>query len=157
MSQKVNSIKEAISLADKLDKIGDEEVSHLLYNIAKVFYEKSLAVRIEWLGESSLEVATSYDNIAFIHLDKSNYEVAKSFFEKALSIRLNWLDKNSLEVATSYFNLSLLHLQQGGKEVAKSFYEKGVAIRQHHGILKRCQMEKGLATLFFIVDLYLLK
>ena len=58
-------------------------------------YQKALDIRIKSLGNEHLDVATSYNNIAFVHFKNREYEKALSYLHMALSIKEKKLSKDS--------------------------------------------------------------
>ena len=58
-------------------------------------YRKSLNIRIESLGPEHFDVATSYNNIAFIYFRTGDYKQALTLMYKAREIQEKILDMNS--------------------------------------------------------------
>jgi len=89
-------------LADRWNKQGR-------YQEAGRLYEQLLAVRRESLGEEHPDVATSYNNLAYLYNSQGRYQDAEPLYIKALELRQRLLGEEHPDVATSYNDLALLY------------------------------------------------
>ena len=67
------------------------------YEKAMNYYEESLKIKLQLLGESHVDVAGLYDNIGVVHQEKGDDEKALEYHNKSLTIRLNTLGENHPE------------------------------------------------------------
>ena len=64
------------------------------YDKALEYYQKDLAISLKQLGPDHPDVATSYNNIAFLYKTKKALPKAKEYWEKAHAILLKNLGPN---------------------------------------------------------------
>ena len=102
---------------------------HCEFNSAKMYHEYALALKLEQLGSTDLEVALSYNNLSLIHKGLGDPEQAKEFQQRSLSIALEKLGAEHIIVATSYNNLGLIHQDLGDLEQAKECHQRALTIR----------------------------
>ena len=89
--------------------------NHCEFNIAKMYHEYVLALKLEQLGSTNLAVVTSYNELGLIHRDLGDLELAKEYQQRALTIQLELekLGVEHIDIATSYNNLGAIHRQLG--------------------------------------------
>ena len=56
-------------ISEKLSNLGDICKMHCEFNVAKTYFENSLAIRIRLLGYQNVDVASGYNDLAIIHHD----------------------------------------------------------------------------------------
>ncbi|CAH3181914.1 unnamed protein product, partial [Porites lobata] len=122
-----------------------------IYNQAKEYYEKSLAIRKEIYGEHHGDVATNYNNLGTVYSDLGQYIQAKEYHEKSLAISKEICGDHEHhgDVATSYNNLGLVYSNLGQYNQAKEYHEKSLAISkeiygEHHGDVATSYSNLGL-------------
>ena len=76
------------------------------YNQAKELHEKALIVYKTIFGEDHADVATSYNNLAWVYESLGEYNQVKELHEKALIIYKTIFGEDHADVATSYNNLA---------------------------------------------------
>jgi len=57
------------------------------YEKALQYYEEALGIRREKLGDRHLEVATTLNNIGWVHWNREDFRTALRFFHEAHNIR----------------------------------------------------------------------
>ena len=75
-------------------------------------------------------MATSYNNLGYVHEQLGDFEKAKEYHELALSIRQKKLGSVNVEEATSYNKLGLVHNKPGDFDKAKEYPELALSIAQ---------------------------
>ena len=65
-----------------------------LYDKALEHYQKALAIKLKKLGPEHPDVATSYNNMAYVYKAKKDLAKAKEYWEKAYAICLKKLGPN---------------------------------------------------------------
>ena len=93
-------------------------------------FERSLALRLEFLGSQHPDVARSYNNVAIVLRDQGDLKQAKEYHERALAIMEQTLGPQHPDVASCYNNLAAVLRDQGELEKAKEYHERALAIRQ---------------------------
>ena len=93
---------------------------------AKRYFERSLDLKLQFLGSVSPDVASSYNSLATVIGHQGFLEEAKEYYERALSIR----QIKHRNLASSYDKLANLLVDQGDLEQAKKYYECALAIWQ---------------------------
>ena len=112
------------------------------YDEALKYYEKSLAIRKEKLGENHLDTATSYTNIGLIYKKKGEYDKALKYYEKSLAIRKEKLGNDHPDTATSYTKIGLVYREKDEYDKALEYCMKTVKIYEN----KRGQDHPDTAT-----------
>ena len=92
------------------------------------YYNKSLSIRLNILGEKHPDVASSYNNMANVYSDKGDDDKALEYHNKSLYIRLNTLGENHPDVATSYNNMGEVYREKGELDKALEYYNKSLFI-----------------------------
>ena len=67
-------------------------------------------------------MATSYNNLGYVHEQLGDFEKAKEYHELALNIRQKKVGPENVEVATSHNNLGNVHDKLGDFEKAKEYH-----------------------------------
>ncbi|CAH3183953.1 unnamed protein product [Porites lobata] len=116
-------------ISEKLSNLGNICKMHCEFNVAKTYFENSLAVRIRLLGDQNVDVASGCNDLALIHLDLGDLEQAKEYQKKALAIQLKKLGAEHIWVATSYSNLAVIQQDLGDLEQAKEYQQRSLAIQ----------------------------
>ncbi|KAG7356732.1 expressed tetratricopeptide repeat protein [Nitzschia inconspicua] len=92
-------------------------------------YKKSLKIKRRILGNDSLSVGKTLNNIGSVHYLKREFDLALPAYEEALKImRANLGDKHS-DVATVMSNIGDVYLGQGNPEMSLLKYRQALAIR----------------------------
>ena len=114
----------------EMEKLGKICENHCHYQAAKIFYEFSLQAFLLKFGPKHTSVASSYNNLGYVHQELGDFEKAKEYLELALSITQKKVRPESAQVATSYTNLGLVHYKLGDFEKAKEYHELALSITQ---------------------------
>ncbi|RCJ33356.1 NB-ARC domain-containing protein [Nostoc punctiforme NIES-2108] len=99
-----------------------------LYNQALPWYEKCLEVTKNRLGDEHPDVATSFNNLAFLYGFQGRYSDAEPFYIQALALRRKLLGDEHPDVATSFNNLAFLYGSQGRYSDAEPLYIQALAL-----------------------------
>jgi tetratricopeptide (TPR) repeat protein len=92
-------------------------------------YNKSLKIKRRILGNDSLSVGKTLNNIGSVHYLKREFDLALPAYEEALKImKANLGDRHS-DVATVMSNIGDVHLGQGNPEMSLLKYRQALAIR----------------------------
>ena len=83
------------------------------YNQAKELHEKVLTISEKIFGENHADVATSYNNLAFVYNSLGEYNPAKQLDEKALIIRKQIFGEDHVYVETVRSQLVLVNKHPG--------------------------------------------
>ena len=73
-------------------------------------------------------MASSYNNIGAVHVNKGEYDKALEHFQKALAIDLKQLGPEHPDVAASYHNMAYVYKAKKDLAKAKEYWEKAYAI-----------------------------
>ena len=73
---------------------------------ASDYYQRALKIKLEQLGPSHVNVATSYNNLSMMYGKKGDLESARDYYQRALKIDIEQIGPNHVNVA--YF------IQQSG-------------------------------------------
>ena len=99
------------------------------YELAKQYFERTLAIQLRKHGPQHVHVGASYDYLANVLGSQGDLKQGKECHERALGIRLQNLEPHHLDVATSYNNLADVLHEHGDLEQAKEYYERALSIR----------------------------
>ena len=91
---------------------------------------QALDVRREILGDGSVEVAESLDNLGSLAYYRGRYQEAERLLERSLEIRERSLGPDHPDVATALHNLAAISSEQGDLERAEPLYRRSLAIRE---------------------------
>ena len=111
------------NIGDGLKQLAD-------FDKALVYYEKSLKIKEEILGEGHPSTATTYNNIAVVYDAQGNYGEALEFYRKDLEIREKVLGLEHPSTATTYNNIAGVYKAQGNYGEALEFNRKALVIRE---------------------------
>lgn len=122
------------------------------YDLALEYYHKGLKQAHSQFGEDSEVVASSYDNIGYIYLEKAKYERdykdrkvsfidwvvnyqelykrALEYYQKAQDILERIFGMEHPDVATSYDNIGTVYQSKGDYDKALEYYVKALDIRE---------------------------
>jgi serine/threonine-protein kinase len=98
------------------------------YDQAESFYEQTIALQKEHLGEVAPETATSLMNLAQAYGIKGELDQARPLLEQALAIKETALGPDHVEVAMILVSLGVLNRIQGQKQVALQYAERALKI-----------------------------
>ncbi|WP_373526279.1 tetratricopeptide repeat protein [Nostoc sp.] len=145
--QLITSVKDAIAhlaeIAQNLtDAVSDENLIWVfgglhrfysgqgLYAIAEPWCQQCVSVVQTRLGEEHPDVATSYNNLAFLYYSQGRYSKAEPLYKKALKLMQRLLGEEHPDVASSYNNLAALYNSQGRYSEAEPLYKKALSIAE---------------------------
>jgi tetratricopeptide (TPR) repeat protein len=111
-----------------LNLLGNCERKFANYERALEFYEKSLKIKLEMLGDEHLDIVDLYNNIGLLWSKKGDYDKALHFCHKCLDICLKKLGEEHADVAVLYQNIGLLWSTKGNDNKAMEFCLKGLMI-----------------------------
>ncbi len=83
------------------------------YDMALLYFEKSLEIRLSNYNKYHFEISNSYNNIGSIYRKLNSFDKAKYYYNLALSIRKKYINYNINGIARIYNNLAILNNQQG--------------------------------------------
>ena len=89
-------------------------------------FRQSLAIKQEFVPES-LAVASAFNNLGLVALDKGDLARARDYHLRALEIRKK-LTPDNLVFALSLSNLGAVAYQQGDLPTAENYYQKALAV-----------------------------
>lgn len=92
-------------------------------------YKKSLRIKRRILGNDSLSVGKTLNNIGSVHYLKRDFEKALSSYNEALEIMKANLGDKHPDVATVMSNIGDVYLAQGDKTISVKYYRLALAIR----------------------------
>ena len=85
----------------------------MFYSYLLEYYQKSLAIYLKQLGPEHPDVATSYNNIGFVHREKGDNDKALEHYQKALDIFSEQLGPDHPYTTQTLEHVSLLKEQLG--------------------------------------------
>lgn len=100
------------------------------YREAEPLYQQALTMTRLLLGDEHLVVATSLNNLAFLHHKQGRYGEAESLYQQALVMYGQLLGEDHPDVATSLNNLAALYKNQGRYGEAEPLYQQALVMRQ---------------------------
>lgn len=89
---------------------------------AKTFFVHALEIQTEFLGRGSLEVATTYNNLGRVHVQREEFGAALALYEKAMEIRIQ-LGEDHIDFAATQFNAGQSCHQLGDFDRALAYYQ----------------------------------
>jgi len=92
-------------------------------------YKKSLRIKRRILGNDSLSVGKTLNNIGSVHYLKRDFAKALSAYEEALQIMKANLGDKHPDIATVMSNIGDVYLAKGDKETSVKYYRLALAIR----------------------------
>jgi len=135
------AIKCYIKLGDNFQRLDDVSSALGALNLA-------LDVSKNQLGFQNLELANSFQKLAFKYLQERNFDRALELYEKALAIQLEVLGRDHPEVSKTYNSIALIYWHKKQPLDADKSYQKSYSIklRQFAG------MPKDVDKKFHIID-----
>jgi CHAT domain-containing protein len=100
------------------------------YDSALFYWEKTLIIRKELLGEKHTDVAGSYNNIGIVYDEKNEYDLALEYHFKSLQIRKELLGEKHTLVAVSYNNIGLVYWNKNEYDLALEYHFKSLEIKK---------------------------
>lgn len=97
---------------------------------AKALYEQALTIRKSILEPDDLQIARSYNDLAWYYRTVSEYEQAEELFKQALTIREKQLGPDDPQVAQTLNGLAWLYYNRGKYKEAEPLYQHALAIRE---------------------------
>jgi CHAT domain-containing protein/lipopolysaccharide biosynthesis regulator YciM len=101
-----------------------------LYQKALSFYEKTLAIRVQALGNQHDLVASILNNIGNVYRSLGLYTKSSICYNQSLTIREKTLGKNNPAIATVLLNIGALYRTKGEYNKSIQFYERALSIFQ---------------------------
>ena len=114
---------------EKCKNLGNICKMHCEFKGAKTYFEYSLTFKLQELGLEHVDVATSYNDLAWIYMELGDFEQAKEYEECALEIKLDKLDPEHADVAASYNTLAVIYKNLGDFEQAREYQERDLVIK----------------------------
>jgi CHAT domain-containing protein len=123
------AIKCYIKMGDNFQRLDDNRSALENLNVA-------LQLTKNFLGFQPLELAKSFQKLAFKHLQGKNLDMALKLYRQALGIQLEVLGEFHPEVAKTYNSIALVYLNKNNAEKARKNYIKsyGIKLRQFAGV-----------------------
>ena len=100
-------------------------------DLAMKTLRKSLAIREFLLGDSHIDVGTTWNNIGRIFFQQGAYEEAMIGYQTALRIRRQ-VQGESVDVAATLFNIGQVYHQLSAREEALSHYKAFLRLAKEH-------------------------
>ena len=96
---------------------------------AAEFKNKSLAIKLEMLGDGHQDVGDAYNDLGSLHMAQGDFVKAAQFHSKDLAIKLKELGPGHPKVGAAYNNLASAYAGQGDFSEAIELFTKGLAIQ----------------------------
>jgi len=100
------------------------------FDDAEKLYDEVIRERTKLLGEDSIDVGFTYNDLGFHHKSTGNFEAAEKAFRKCIEIREKQLGHDHLEVAMAYEDLSWMFRESNKFAQARKELEKALDIRK---------------------------
>lgn len=100
------------------------------YDLALENQISALKVREELLGDKSLDVSMSYDNIGSIYQEQGENDLALEYYLKSLNIKKEILGDRHKDVASSYISIGLFYFKTEEYDLALENYLTALKIYQ---------------------------
>lgn len=128
-------------LKKMVSKMGIEQAdfisvyAHLLQYMAEykksiIFYEKSLEIYKNVLGEKNSTVAVNYNDLAGVYVRQGVYDKAEELYKKALMIQEKVAGEENFETTCMYNNLAYVYRRKREYKKARELNEKSLKIRE---------------------------
>lgn len=101
------------------------------YNKSLEYFNKTLEIQKNTLGENNLDITLTYKTIASACADFGNYNNALKYYNKALEIEKQILGENHIVTASSYGNIGTVYVDLGEYNKALEFFKKALDIRKY--------------------------
>lgn len=98
------------------------------YDNAIAYFEKTLKIYKETVGENHADTALMYNNIGTIYCAKENYDAALIYYEKSLKIIETVLDKQHPYLCSTYQNIGYAYLFNEDYDTSLAHYEKALSV-----------------------------
>lgn len=96
------------------------------FSKSKFYYEKSLSIFKNSLGENTSETSRIYDRLGRLHITFDKYETAIQYFQKSLSIRKKLFGLTNFKIGESYDNIGNSYYYLGKYSKALLFFKKAL-------------------------------
>ena len=104
------------------------------YDMALLYFEKSLEIRLSNYNKYHFEISNSYNNIGSVYRKIKSIDKAKYFYNLALTIRRRNIEYNINGIARIYNNLAILYNQEGNWIKSITMLNKAIIlIKRKHG------------------------
>ncbi|MEE1001122.1 MAG: tetratricopeptide repeat protein [Bacteroidales bacterium] len=100
------------------------------YVKALEYYNESLKIKKEVLGENHTVTATSYGNIGNVYSKSGNYVKALEYYNESLKIKKVTLGENHPDTAMSYNNIGVVYSLLKDYDKALEYYNESLKIRK---------------------------
>ena len=100
------------------------------YELARIYYERDVALCEKVHGMDHTETATAYNNLGLLYDNTGKYEKALELYQKALPICEKVHGLEHPHTATAYNNLGLLYYNMGNLKKALEIYRKALEVRE---------------------------
>lgn len=112
------------------------------YQLALKYYEQALKFRIKNNNEITLDVATTFNNMATSYMNLCDYTLAVEYYNKALEIRKKILGIQHPDVATSYNNLGAAYSEIN---LSKALDCHNIALKMRKDLLGSEDLDVGIS------------
>ena len=112
---------------------------------------KSLQIKLKWLGESHIEVANTYFSFGHLNQKLWNFETTENYYLKALKIKTELLGNENSEVAAICYSLGNFYERFGKYADSEKYYVKSLEISeilQDEKDIKLADVYNGLGVLY---------
>ena len=100
-------------------------------DVALGHLKASIRLRKQQLGDSHIDVGTTWNNVGRIYFQQAKYEKAMDAYRRALRIRRQE-QGDSVDVAATIFNIGQVFHQQGERERALRHYQEFLRLAKTH-------------------------
>ncbi len=102
------------------------------------FWQKTLDIKKNIIGENTIDVASCYNNIGAVYTVKSEYDLAIKNYLNALKIKKELLGEKNSNVATTYGNIGIAYSYKGEDDLALEYLFESLKI------IKEVSKEKNI-------------
>jgi len=127
--------KENVALIELLNDLGDvSEYKMGAYELAKLYYERSLVIHEKHYGTNHLLTATTLQNLGVAFGSLGDYKKKQELLERALVIHEKHYGPNHPSTATTLYNLGNAFGSLGDYKKKQELLERALVIHEkHHG------------------------
>ncbi|CAF0928632.1 unnamed protein product [Didymodactylos carnosus] len=115
-----------ISLTTIYDNIGTIYYEKSDFDLALIYYKKSMNIRQYVLKETHSDIGNSLNLIGRIHSNQKQYDKSLMCYKQALEIYNKGDSKNTIDIAIIYHNMGDVYFQQTEYETGLKYYNKSL-------------------------------
>ncbi len=130
-----------VQIANLLNNIGRAQYMRSEFDEALLAYEEALHIRIECLGNNSIDVAATLYNIGQTHQQLKNYKESLKCFMEFLRIAKSAFGEDSRDVALVYKAIAEIYQEENDPKLAHQYLK--LALDAQQASVGRCSPEVG--------------